>query len=106
MGKPVDSKCQAFQLAIEVLAKPWNALLMNLLQGGPLRFSELAEAAAGPTDKVLSARLKELESCGVVRRTVDPGPPVRVSYELTSCGREFGDVAAAIQRWGRTLPKS
>lgn len=99
----VDSQCRAFQLAIDVLGRPWNALILTVLQAGPLRFSELAEAAKGPGDKVLSARLKELEVRGLVLRRVDPGPPVRVSYELTECGRAFGQVATAIERWGRDL---
>ena len=105
MAKHVDSRCRAFQLAIDVLGKPWNALILNVLQGGALRFSELATAAAGPTDKVLSTRLKELEACGLIRRDVESGPPVRVSYELTACGRNFGDVASSIERWGRSLPR-
>ncbi len=103
MTKPVDSQCEAFQLAIDVLGRPWNALLLNVLLAGRLRFSELAERAQGPGDKVLSARLKELEARGLVVRHVDPGPPVRVSYELTATGRAFGHVAEAIERWGRSL---
>jgi len=103
VSKAVDSQCLAFQRAIEVLGRPWNALILNVLQPGPLRWSELAAAAQGPGDKVLSARLKELERCGLVRRQVDPGPPVRVSYQLTPQGRRFGKVAMAIERWGRTL---
>jgi len=102
--KCVDSQCRAFQLAVEVLGKPWNALILNVLQPGALRYSELAATANGPTDKVLSARLKELEACGLVKRSVDPGPPVKVTYELTPQGRGFGDVAHAIERWGRGLP--
>jgi DNA-binding HxlR family transcriptional regulator len=104
VSKRVDSQCRAFQLAIEVLGRPWNALILNVLQAGPLRFTELAAAARGPGDKVLSARLKELERCGLVERQVEPGPPVRVRYELTSEGRGFADVASAIERWGRRLP--
>lgn len=103
MFKCVDSQCRAFQLAIDVLSRPWNALLLNVLQARPLRFSELSAAAKGPGDKVLSARLKELEACGLVDRHVEPGPPVRVTYELTARGRGFGDVASAIERWGRSL---
>jgi DNA-binding HxlR family transcriptional regulator len=90
-------------MAIDVLGRPWNALILNVLQGGPLRFGELSTAANGPGDKVLSARLKELEACGLVERHVDPGPPVRVAYELTAQGRGFDDVANAIERWGRCL---
>jgi DNA-binding HxlR family transcriptional regulator len=103
VSKRVDSQCRAFQLAVDVLGRPWNALILNVLQAGPLRFSELSAAARGPGDKVLSARLKELERCGVIERLVEPGPPVRVRYELTSSGRGFADVASAIERWGRTL---
>jgi len=75
----------------------------NVLLEGPLRFSELSAAARGPGDKVLSARLKELEACGLLVRQVDPGPPVRVSYALTEHGRGFSAVATAIERWGRSL---
>jgi DNA-binding HxlR family transcriptional regulator len=103
VSKTVDSQCRAFQLAIDVLGRPWNALILNVLQAGPLRYSELSAAAKGPGDKVLSARLKELEQCGLVARHVDPGPPVRVTYELTPQGRGFGDVANAIEKWGRCL---
>ena len=103
MAKAVDSQCRAFQCAIDVLSRPWSALILNVLQPGPLRFSELADQAQGPGDKVLSARLKELESRGIILRHVEPGPPVRVTYELTDKGRAFGHVAHAIQRWGREL---
>jgi DNA-binding HxlR family transcriptional regulator len=99
----VDSQCAAFQAAVDVLGRPWTALILNLLQAGPLRFGELAERAHGPGDKMLSLRLKELEARGLVVRTVAPGPPVRVSYGLTKCGRAFGEVATAIERWGREL---
>ncbi len=103
MRKCVDSQCDAFQGAIALLGRPWTALILNVLQEGALRFNELKAAAQGPTDKVLSTRLKELEGKGLLERRVDAGPPVRVTYELTSQGRAFNDVARAIERWGRTL---
>jgi DNA-binding HxlR family transcriptional regulator len=103
MAKVVDSQCRAFQQAIDVLGRPWNALILNVLQPGPLRFCALADAAQGPGDKVLSARLRELEARGLVVRRVEPGPPVRVCYALTRCGRQFHSVARAIERWGRAL---
>lgn len=99
----VDSHCQTFQLALDVLSKPWCALILNSLQGGPYRFTEVRERTQGPGDKMLSARLKELELRGLVLRRVEPGPPVRVTYELTDSGRSFGDVAQSIERWGRGL---
>ena len=101
--KHIDSHCKTFQLALEVLGKPWCALILNSLQGGPYRFTEVRERTRGPGDKILSGRLKELEIRGLVLRRVEPGPPVRVSYELTDSGRSFGEVAQAIERWGRGL---
>ncbi len=102
--KHVDSGCAAFQAAIAILAKPWNAVVLNLLQDGPRRFSQLAGLEHGPGDKLLSARLKELEACGLVVRHVELGPPIRVSYALTKHGTAFGAVAQAIEVWGRDLP--
>jgi DNA-binding HxlR family transcriptional regulator len=101
--KSVDSQCRAFQSAIAVLGRPWNALILNVLQGGPLRFSELSAGANGPGDKVLSGRLKDLEARGLLERQVDAGPPVRVTYELTRKGRAFRQLGEAIERWGREL---
>src|SRR6267143_112695 len=103
MTKPVDSQCRSFQTAMQVLGRPWNALILNVLQEGPLRFSELSERAKGPGDKVLSARLKDLEARGLLERHVAAGPPVRVACELTRSGRTFRELAEAIERWGREL---
>jgi DNA-binding HxlR family transcriptional regulator len=103
VGKPVDLTCQAFQTAIDLLARPWTGLILGLLHDGPLRFSELEEKAKGVGAKTLSARLKDLEGRGILARHVDAGPPVRVQYTLTSRGKAFGQVAEAIEKWGRDL---
>lgn len=99
----VDCTCRAFQVAIDVLGRPWTGHILGSLQDGPLRFSEIGERAAGVGDKTLSARLKDLEARGIVVRSVDAGPPVRVVYALTARGEAFLHVAEAIQRWGRSL---
>ena len=99
----VDCQCRAFQAAVDVLGRPWNAFLLTMLQAGSLRFSEISARPNGPGDKILAARLKELEARGLIDRTVDAGPPIKVSYALTTQGRAFREVAAAIERWGREL---
>jgi DNA-binding HxlR family transcriptional regulator len=103
MARAVDCRCRAFQLAIEVLGRPWTALILTLLQSRPCRFGEIGESAPGLGTKVLAARLKELEARGLIERKVDAGPPVRVSYGLTDKGRAFGQVAEAVERWGHEL---
>src|SRR5712691_12030104 len=98
MAKTVDSQCRTFQRALEVLGRPWCALILNVLQEGPLRFSEISQRAQGPGDKILSGRLRDLEASGLVVRHVAAGPPVRVSYELTDGGGAFRDVGRARER--------
>jgi DNA-binding HxlR family transcriptional regulator len=99
----VDPGCRAFQVAIDVLARPWSGLILGLLGQGKLRFSELEARAHGVGAKTLSARLKELEQRGLVARCVESGPPVRVCYALTPKGHAFERVGEAIQRWGLEL---
>ena len=98
-----DPQCEAFQTAMEVLGRPWTALILGLLQKGPLRFGELDQQAPRVGAKTLSARLKDLEARAIVARAVEPGPPVKVTYTLTPKGYAFGAVAEAIEHWGREL---
>ena len=92
--------CPKFLKAMAVLSRPWNGLIIATLEQGPARFSELGSKLEDLGDRMLALRLKELESLGLVVRTVQRGPPVRVEYSLTDIGRGFREVEAAIQRWG------
>jgi DNA-binding HxlR family transcriptional regulator len=101
--EPEHALCATYVAAMDVLAKPWNGLIIAVLEGGPLRFSELSARVPAIGDRMLADRLRELGERGVVARCVEEGPPVRVSYTLTEVGRGFRDVAEAIRRWGQTL---
>jgi DNA-binding HxlR family transcriptional regulator len=103
MHQSIDPHCQAYQSAIEILCRPWTALILGVLQEGPLRFNELADRTHGLGTKTLSARLKYLDAHGIVVRHVEPGPPVRVQYALSAKGEAFRSVAQAIETWGRAL---
>lgn len=99
--------CPKFQTAMDVLARPWNGLVMAVLfQFGPMRFSELRKHLSAMGDRVLAARLKELEARQLIVRRVEPGPPVRVAYELSETGRGFRDVVMALAEWGDRIIKS
>jgi DNA-binding HxlR family transcriptional regulator len=98
--------CATYVAAMDVLAKPWNGLIIAVLEEGPLRFSELSARVPTIGDRMLADRLRELGERGVVARCVEPGPPVRVSYALTEVGRGFREVAEAIRKWGQTLVAS
>jgi DNA-binding HxlR family transcriptional regulator len=95
--------CATYLAALEVLAKPWNGMLIAVLEDGPMRFSELADRVPAIGDRMLAARMKELEARGLVLRKVEPGPPVRVTYALTDVGRGFREVADAVTKWGKLI---
>ncbi len=98
-----STSCQLFRRAIDLLAKPWTGHILWSLQEGPLRFNELATRVEGIGEKVLSARLKELECQGLLVRRVLPTTPVKVEYELTCKGEGFRQVVEAVTRWGEQL---
>lgn len=66
---------------------------------GAARFSDIAAAVPGLSDRLLSERLKELEAEGIVRRTVVPSTPVQVDYALTAKGLALNEVIIAISTW-------
>jgi hypothetical protein len=60
----------------------------------------LHRGLAGIPTNVLTARLKELEQGGVVRRRLLPRPSGSIIYELTEYGAELEDVVVHLGRWG------
>lgn len=101
MAAPDDGRCSSVEGALQVLGRPWTGLILYVLQGGPLRFSELSQRLPNIGDRMLSVRLKQLEARDLVERGVDAGPPVRVSYRLTAIGAGLREVMEAIDRWSR-----
>lgn len=91
--------CPRYEHAVSVLGKRWTGLLLDALMDGPKRFCELTALVEGLSDRVLSDRLRELETEDVVKRVVYPQIPVRVEYQLTEKGRALKPVIDAIHVW-------
>src|SRR5262249_27792110 len=100
--------CSRFQHAVEFIGKRWVGVILFFLLDGPARFNEILAGIPNLSDRLLAERLRELEAAGMVTREVQPGPPVRVSYELTDAGRSLSDIIRAVARWaeGWTPPAS
>jgi DNA-binding HxlR family transcriptional regulator len=98
-NKTIVQTCPRYEHAIQVLGKRWTGLLLNALMQGPRRFCELTALVEGLSDRVLSDRLRELETEGVVKRVVYPQIPVRVEYQLTEKGYALKPVIDAIHAW-------
>lgn len=72
-----------------LLRGAWTCHVVWNLTGGPRRFGELRADIPQISAKVLSARLRAMETSGVVSRTVRPTSPPSVEYALTELGAEL-----------------
>src|SRR3954451_21469511 len=95
-GRP----CPHYHEAVELIGRRWTgAIVPVLLDAGPLRFSEIAQAVPALSDRLLSERVKELEARGIVERRVGGASPSRVEYELTPMGRDLAPALAELESW-------
>jgi DNA-binding HxlR family transcriptional regulator len=99
--EPSERVCPLYHEAVEMVGRRWTGAILRALMDGPLRFSEVAAAIPELSDRLLSERMKELESRGLVTRHVIPGPPLQVRYALSKMGHELEPALAELQRWAR-----
>ena len=95
-----------FHHAVELIGRRWTGAIISVMMSGPQGFNEMLTSVTGLSDRLLTERLRELESEGLVRRTVLPGPPVRVSYELTKAGKDLKPVIESLGRWAERWVKA
>ncbi len=106
-SQPINSKqkpsggnlCPRFHRAVELIGRRWTGAVIRVLLRGPRRFNELLAAIPGISDRLLTERLRELESEGLIVRVVEAASPVKVVYELTCAGHELQDAMDAIGAW-------
>ena len=89
----------AVSLAFSILGKRWNGMLLSTLGSGPLSFAALKRGVPGISDAVLSDRLTGLAEVKLLTRSVDVGPPVAVSYELTPQGERLLPLLEQLGQW-------
>ncbi|WP_206810146.1 winged helix-turn-helix transcriptional regulator [Paradesulfitobacterium ferrireducens] len=94
--------CPKFESAFELLGKRWTGLILRVLSDGPKRFKDLSEVIQNMSGRMLTERLKELESAGIINRKVYPEMPVRIEYELTEKGKALKPILDEVQKWGET----
>lgn len=86
--------------ALDIVGERWTLLIIRDLLVRPRRFTDLHRGLPRIPTNILTARLRELERAGVVRRQILPRPAGSVVYELTEYGRDLEDVVLSLGRWG------
>jgi DNA-binding HxlR family transcriptional regulator len=91
--------CPDFHRAVELIGQRWTGAIVREMLSGASRFSEIRGAIPDISDRMLCARLRGLETEGIVKRQVYDETPVRVEYLLTDKGRALQNVFASIGEW-------
>ncbi|KXK63893.1 HxlR family transcriptional regulator [Micromonospora rosaria] len=101
---------------LDRISDKWVVLILCALSGdgphrsdadagggpGPMRYSELARALAGVSQKMLTQTLRSLERDGLLTRTVTPTVPVTVTYQLTDLGLSLYEMTRGLRSWAET----
>jgi len=87
--------------ALDVVGDRWTLLIIReLMIRGACRYTDLKKGLPGIATNLLSDRIRELESAGLIRREDAPPPIATTLFHLTEAGAELQPVLDAIGRWG------
>ena len=100
-GSAKDSPCQMGGL-LELLTRPWTMhVLWALSHNGPMRFGVLKRQVEGVSSRVLTERLRTLESAGFVFRHYEQTIPPAVTYGITERMKDIEKVLVQLEGLAR-----
>ena len=96
---PLDMDC-GVAIAMEVMGGKWKTCILYELEEGSKRPSELHRHFEDVSPRVINQQLKELETHGMIRKTIYPEVPPRVEYTITDDGRSLMPIIRMLEQWG------
>jgi DNA-binding HxlR family transcriptional regulator len=97
----IDPRIEA--LVREIIARvadKWTMLVLEVLEEhGTVRFTRLGELVGEISQKMLTKTVRQMESDGLVLRTIHPVIPPRVEYSLTPLGHSLGAAFCGVWLW-------
>ena len=99
MGSGFSQFCPV-AVACEIFAERWTPIILRELFAGAQHFNEIHRGIPMISRALLSRRLRDLETAGVIAKEAMPGGRVH-RYLLTEAGREFLPVIEGLGNWGQ-----
>jgi DNA-binding HxlR family transcriptional regulator len=93
------------ETTLHVIGGRWKIPILFFLCTGTKRFGELRTSLSGVSPKVLTEHLRQMETDGLISRTIHAEVPPRVEYALTPRGRSLQPVVDAMVKWGKAHAK-
>ncbi|WP_026977917.1 winged helix-turn-helix transcriptional regulator [Flavobacterium tegetincola] len=88
-----------------IKGKRKGTIILHLFQGDK-RYSELVKLMPDISERMMTKQLKELETDGLITRTVFPEVPPRVEYSLTKLGHQIHPVLKGMYKGGLLFEES
>lgn len=88
------------EVTISLIGGKYKAIILYHLIDKTFRFNELQKLIAQATPKMLTQQLRELESDGLIIRTVYPVVPPKTEYSLSEFGKSIIPIINAMCDWG------
>jgi DNA-binding HxlR family transcriptional regulator len=104
LGHIDEAACRRFQSTVEFAGRKWNAAILLAGVRGARRFSEYRNTVTGISDRVLAARLKELEDEGILERHVRATTPVTITYTPSTAGLQLIELLQPLVEWSHARP--
>jgi DNA-binding HxlR family transcriptional regulator len=89
---------------VEKIEGRWTLQILLCLKGGALRFSDLRTAIPRISANVLTDRIRELETAGLVERRFLPPPAAKQLYALTPLATGLKPALDALAAWQTEEP--
>ena len=88
------------ETTLTLIGDKWKVLIIRELLTGTKRFGEIRGAIEGLSQKVLTQKLREMESDGLLVRQAFAEIPPRVEYSLTDLGDSLRPIMDSLSVWG------
>lgn len=91
------------QLTVEALSGKWKPMIVwHLVLHDKMRYGEIKLSLRTVTHKMLTQSLRELETDGLVDRTVHDVVPPKVEYALSTKGKTLRKIFLSMRDFGET----
>lgn len=94
------------ELALHAIGGKWKMPILWRLNQRQWRYNELHRDLKRVSHKMLTQQLRELETAGLLSRTVHPVVPPHVDYDITPLGRTALPAITALRDWGISYRRS
>ncbi|MFT8425417.1 MAG: helix-turn-helix domain-containing protein [Liquorilactobacillus sp.] len=93
-GCPVES-------TLQIISGKWKAVILyHFIKNNVCHFGELQRTMQDCSRRMLALQLRELESDGVIEKTIYPVMPPKTDYKLTAFGKTLIPVIKSMEEWG------